>query len=243
MTRAIEATQLVLVKGNTRILDVDAFAVDRSEVVALVGPNGAGKSSLLQCLALLQKPSSGRVIVGGVAADRRNALSLRRKMAVVFQESLLLDGTVIDNVMSGLRLRGVPRSEAEDRAYMWMKRLGIDRLAGRPARLLSGGESQRASLARAFVLEPEVLFLDEPFTALDYPTRLALLWDMRELLRSTAVTAVFVTHDPTEIPYLTDKVYAMLQGRIIRSGSVEELFGHVPMTPKIQIPWEVRGGK
>jgi len=238
VTRAVEARQLKLVRGNVRILDVEAFGVDRSEVVALVGPNGAGKSSLLQCLALLQKPSSGQVVIGGVVANRKNALSLRRKMAVVFQESLLLDASVIDNVTSGLRLRGVPRSEAEDRAYHWMKRLGIDRLARRPARLLSGGESQRTSLARAFVLEPEVLFLDEPFTALDYPTRLALLWDMRDLLQSTAVTTVFVTHDPSEIPYLTDKVYVMLNGRIVRSGSVKDLFGHVPVTPKIKIPWE-----
>jgi tungstate transport system ATP-binding protein len=236
--KAIEAKNLTLVKGNAKILDVSSFAVHGNEVVALVGPNGAGKSTLIQCLALLQKPSSGEVSVGGVSANGRNSLALRRKMAVVFQESLLLDTTVLQNVTSGLRLRGIARSEADERAHTWMKRLGIEGLAKRPARLLSGGESQRASLARAFVLEPEVIFLDEPFSALDYPTRLALLWDMRELLRSTAVTTVFVTHDYSEIPYLTDKVAVMQRGRITREGTVNELFGEVPVMPRLNIPWD-----
>lgn len=174
----IVAENLVLRLGNQEIFRVDKLALARGEVLALVGPNGAGKTSLLLTLALLQKPTAGTVRFDGETANRHNLLALRRRLAVVFQEPLLLDTTVWGNVTTALRIRGVPRREANARAQKWLERFGIAHLARRPARHLSGGEAQRTSLARAFALEPEVLFLDEPFAALDLPTRNALLGEL-----------------------------------------------------------------
>ena len=133
---------------------------------------------------------------------------------MVFQEPLLLDTTVADNVATGLRLRGVPRAEREARVAAWLERLGIAHLARRPARALSGGEGQRTSLARALVLEPELLVLDEPFAALDSPTREALAVDLVPLLRERRTTTVLVTHDRDEAFGIGDRVAVIMAGRI-----------------------------
>ncbi len=163
-------------RAERRILDVQELDVFPGEVLAVVGPNGAGKSTLIHVLALLEQPSAGQVRFDGQPL-RGGLLSYRRRMAVVFQEPLLLDASVESNVGSGLALRGVPRAERAGRVRRWLERFAIESLARRSARTLSGGEAQRTSLARALALEPEVLLLDEPFAALDEPTRQALIDD------------------------------------------------------------------
>jgi tungstate transport system ATP-binding protein len=145
-------------------------------------------------------------------------------MAVVFQEPLLLNTTVYENVATGLKLRGVPRQEIKKRVDRWLELLGIAHLAGRRSHQLSGGEAQRVSLARAFALEPNVLFLDEPFSALDFPTRLSLLNELDRLLKDTGIAAIFVTHDFSEVPYLTDRVAVLKNGRLVKTGTFEEIF-------------------
>ena len=168
-----------------------------------------------------------------------NILSLRRRMAVVFQEALLIDSTVLRNVMIPLRIRGVPKDEAAERADRWLNRFGIAHLASRKARQLSGGEAQRTSLARAFALEPEFLFLDEPLGALDYPTRKALLSELGQILKNMNMTTLFVTHDFTEIPYVASKVAVLFEGRLVKYGTVREVFGEELLESKIWTPWEV----
>lgn len=235
---ALEARDLQLTRGRREIFRVDEFVLSPGEVLALVGPNGAGKTSLLLTLALLHRPTRGRLEVGGVPVTPRNTLELRRRMAVVFQEPLLMDTTVMNNVTTGLRIRGLARPEAEERARAWLRRLGIAHLAPRSALHLSGGEAQRVSLARAFALEPEILFLDEPFSALDYPTRQDLLEEIGGILRETRPTTLFVTHDYTEIPRLADQVAVMRGGRLLRRGTVQEVLGEVVVPRKIPSPWE-----
>jgi molybdopterin-binding protein len=219
----LSARNLAVRRAGRTVVDVPSLDVPSGGVLALIGPNGAGKSTLLLQLALLERPDAGEVLFEG-GSVRGHELALRRRMAVVFQEPLLLDRPVAANVEAGLALRGVPRGGRRARAAHWLDRFGIAGLATRSSRTLSGGEAQRVSLARAFALEPEVLFLDEPFSALDQPTRTALIEDLAAALASTRVATLLVTHDHDEAARLGDVVAVMMQGRIKQSGAPAEVF-------------------
>jgi len=233
----LEVRDLSLTLSGREIFSIERLALDRGETLAIIGPNGAGKSSLLNTLALLQRPSTGRIFIDGQAAANGNTIKMRRRMAVVFQDAMLLDFSVRQNITVALRIRGVARKEAGDRAERWLKRFGVDHLAQQAARSLSGGEAQRTSLARAFALEPELLMLDEPFGALDYPTRKNLLQDLSAILAEMRMTTLFVTHDFSEIPHLTERVAVLHNGKIIRDGSFQEIFGD-SLNLSRQLPWE-----
>jgi tungstate transport system ATP-binding protein len=213
----LRVSDLAVRRGGRVVLEVEALELPRGEILALIGPNGAGKSTLVTTLALLERPVSGTIVLNGTPVDwRRGLLAARRRQAIVFQEPLLFDTTVAENVASGLKLRGVPAAERTARVELWLRRLGIAHLAGRQARTLSGGEAQRTSLARALVLEPELLLLDEPFAALDAPTREALADDLLPLLRETATTTVLVTHDRDEALVMGDRLGVILAGRLVQ---------------------------
>jgi tungstate transport system ATP-binding protein len=235
----LSAKDLRIVRDGRQILDIDELTVEQGEVVALVGPNGAGKSSLLLTLALLEKVTSGTLRLFGEIAGNGNLLALRRRIALVFQDALLLDTTVKRNITVPMRIRGIPPQEASSRADKWLKQFEIAALSSRRARHLSGGEAQRTSLARAFALEPEILFLDEPFSALDYPTRKSLLVELGPIIKKTGLTTVFVTHDYTEIPHFSENVAVLYNGKIIRRGSVREIFGDEILERKICVPWDI----
>jgi tungstate transport system ATP-binding protein len=214
---------LTVEKNGHVILDIPSLDITSNEVLAVLGPNGSGKSTFLQVLALLENPSTGRVLFDGSEVGG-NPLAYRRRMAVAFQEPLLLDTTVEGNVRSGLRIRGAPFKEQKRRAAEWLDRFGIAALAQRSSRFLSGGEAQRTSLARALALQPEVLLLDEPFAALDTPTRSALIEDLDRILTESRTTTVLVTHDRSEALRLGDRVAIMIDGRIHQLGPPEEVF-------------------
>ncbi|MGH7835581.1 MAG: ABC transporter ATP-binding protein, partial [Candidatus Binatia bacterium] len=188
--------------------------------------NGAGKSTLLRIMGLLQQPTEGEVFFRGDPVARGDGLSVRRRMASVFQEPLLLKASVYDNAALGLKLRRMNRRSIEQRIRPWLDRLGIAHLAGRQARSLSGGEAQRTSLARALALEPEILLLDEPFSSLDSPTREEILIDLETILREKAVTTVFVTHDRDEAFILAERVGVVIGGNLLQAGTAAEVFGH-----------------
>ncbi len=224
MTEAILGLRDVVVeRAGRQILEVDSLDVYPRDVLAVVGPNGAGKSTLLRVMALLERPAQGQVLFDGQPV-RHHLLAYRRRMAVVFQEPLLLDTTVEANVRSGLSLRGVARPERDRRVRLWLERFGIAGLAGRSVRTLSGGEAQRTSLARALVLEPQVLLLDEPFAALDAPTRQELIDDLDRLLPELEMATVFVTHDRAEALRLGDRLAVLLGGRIRQIGAPGAIF-------------------
>jgi tungstate transport system ATP-binding protein len=172
----------------------------------------------------LERASSGAVFFEG-QPTRGRELALRRRMAVVFQEALLLDRSVLANVEAGLRLRGVARAARHERAARWLTRFGVGALASRSSRTLSGGEAQRVSLARAFALEPEVLLLDEPFSALDAPTRAGITEDLAGVLAETRTTTVLVTHDHDEAARLGDTVAVLIGGVIRQIGTPANVFG------------------
>ena len=217
---AIEIRDLEVRSGGRTILSVPSFTLVRGEILALLGPNGAGKTTLIHSMALLSRTRSGEVIVLGEKPPR-DPTPLRRRMAVVFQEPLLLGTTVRGNVASGLAFRGAACIDARvDRA---LALFGIAHLADRSARRLSGGESARVSLARAFVLEPEIMMLDEPFSSLDAPTRLTLLDEVESVLRRTRVTTVMATHDASEALRLAGRIAVMCAGRIVQVGPTAEV--------------------
>jgi tungstate transport system ATP-binding protein len=210
--------------GDHVALQDASVEVYTGDVVALIGPNGAGKSTLLRVMGMLQLPSQGTVRFRGENALDGNQLALRRRIATVFQEPLLLNTSVYQNAALGLKLRGVSRNEMERRLRPWLERLGIAHLAARSTRTLSGGEAQRTSLARALVLEPELLLLDEPFSALDPGSREALVRDFQRIVRETEITTVLVTHDRHEAFALANRVGVLHQGRLLQLGSRESVF-------------------
>jgi tungstate transport system ATP-binding protein len=210
--------------GERVVLQVAVLDVHGGEVLAIIGPNGAGKSTLLRVMGMLQRPDNGTVQFRGQNALNGNSLDLRRRIATVFQEPLLLNATVYQNAALGLKLRGMGSGEIHRRLYPWLERLGIAHLVGHSARTLSGGEAQRTSLARAFVLEPELLLLDEPFSALDPASREALLRDFQRIVKETGITTVFVTHDRQEAFTLANRVGVLYQGTLLQLGSREDVF-------------------
>ncbi|MBI2321902.1 MAG: ATP-binding cassette domain-containing protein [Chloroflexi bacterium] len=228
---ALEVADLRVERAGRAILAVPRLAVEAGEVLAVLGPNGAGKSTLLRCLALLERPTAGAIRFLGRELSWRDAVTYRRRTATLFQEPLLLDTTVEQNVATGLRLRGVVGKEITRRVGVWLERLGITLLARRAAHTLSSGEARRVSLARALVLDPEVLFLDEPFAALDVPARAAFARELAALLDAQRTTTVLVTHDRAEVQALADRVAVLLAGEIVELGAVERVFAE-PRDPR-----------
>jgi len=209
------------------------FALHAGETVGIYGPNGAGKSTLLQALAGLLQLSSGTITVRGqVLGKDLTAFAYHRRIAAVFQEPLLLRGTVSHNVALGLALRGIAKAEREARVRPVLERLKIDHLADRSIGMISGGEAQRTSLARALVLDPELLFLDEPFAALDQPTRRRLVRELAELLRGRRMATVFVSHDFAEAVALCSRCAILDAGTILQDEPPAQVLKH-PRTSRV----------
>ena len=214
----------LLVQHKKRdVLRVESLDIQSGETLTVVGPNGAGKSTLLLTLARLLKPSEGDILYDGKSLNQWDELEYRRRISFVFQSPLLMDMTVEQNVALGLKFRGTPKEETRERTWKWMKQLGVASLAKRRAGQLSGGEAQRVSLARAFVLEPELLLLDEPFAALDPPTHAKLLEDLSTILKQDHRTAVFVTHNLGEAAKVSHRIAVIVGGVLRQVGTSKQI--------------------
>jgi molybdate transport system ATP-binding protein len=216
----------VVVRRGSLAVDVELSVADR-EVLAVLGPNGAGKSTVLRVLAGLLPPDGGRVVVdGGEVWDSagRHVPAHRRSLGMVFQDHLLFPHlSVTDNVAFGLRNRGATRAAARAAAAPWLDRVGLAGLGDRRPGQLSGGQAQRAALARALVGDPRVLLLDEPLSALDARTRLAVRAELHRHLADYAGSAVLVTHDPVDAMALADRVVVVEDGRVVQAGTPAEV--------------------
>lgn len=219
----LKARDITWIKDQKNILQDIHFNLLPKECVGLIGPNGSGKSSLLKILAFLETPTSGTLHFQGQSIPKSVPLAIRRRIAIVFQEPLLLNTTVFDNVAIGLKIRGLSKVKILERVSYWLKQFGVSHLSKQSVRSLSGGEAQRVSLARAFALEPDVLFLDEPFSALDAPTKEELRTDLAQVFKSTQTTTVIVSHDFKDIEHLTNRTLVLLNGHVAAEGSPTEL--------------------
>ncbi len=208
---------------NSRVvLDVDDLAIGRGEVLALVGPSGSGKSTLLRLLNFLEPPTGGVLTFDGRAAGDDLPLSERRRVTAVFQRPALLRRSVAANIGYGLGLRGGKLPPEELAA--WLDRLGLTPLARQPAQRLSAGESQRVAMARALVVRPDVLLLDEPTANLD-PYNVSLIERLvAEEQRATSMTVVWVTHDIFQARRAADRVAFLLAGRLVEVADAETFF-------------------
>ena len=219
----VEVRDLVVVRGAHPVLTIDHLAIADRETLALVGPNGAGKSTLLLALASLVRLARGQVWFRGSPVGTGDELAYRRRIGLVLPDPLLLNTSVFANVAAGLRFRGVSSADSGARVTEWLGRLGVGHLSRRPAREISSGEAQRVSLARALVLEPDLLLLDEPFASVDAATRATLLDDFERLLRETHVACVIVTHDLDEAVRLGDRMAVVVEGQLRQCDAPERV--------------------
>jgi NitT/TauT family transport system ATP-binding protein len=199
-------------KSLTAVRDV-SLAVGDGEVVSLIGPSGCGKSTLLNIGSGLYTPSEGEAFVDGERVDGPNA-----HVAFMLQKDLLLPWrTVLENVMFGVEIQGLPAPERKRRAQALLENFSLAEFAGHYPHQLSGGMRQRAALARTLAVDPSVLLLDEPFSAVDAQTRMVLQRELAQTLKRAHKTALLITHDLLEAVTLSDRVLVMSRrpGRII----------------------------
>lgn len=225
---AVSATDLELSYGQTSILNGIDFSLSPGQTLALLGPSGCGKTTLLRLIAGLLSPTYGSISIGGqLVADAAVKVFRppeRRGLGMVFQDYALWPHmTVAGNVAFPLEMRGVSRSDRDQRTLRALERVGLSAYAERRPSDLSGGQQQRVAIARAIVAEPSLILFDEPLSNLDRELRETMVDEIGGLISSLGLTAVYVTHDHGEAFSLADQVAIMRKGRIDQLGSPDNL--------------------
>ncbi len=212
--------------GSHVALDRVSFDVAAEEFVCLLGPSGCGKTTLLRLIAGLMLPDGGQLILNGEDLSRTPARN--RGFGIVFQSYSLFPGmTVAGNVAFGLTVRRVDRTVIRKRVAELLELVGLAEMADRYPWQLSGGQQQRVAIARAIAVEPRLLLLDEPLSALDAKVRAQLREDIKQLQRELRIPTIMVTHDQEEALLLADRIVCMNEGVVAQIGSPKELY-HVP---------------
>jgi putative spermidine/putrescine transport system ATP-binding protein len=246
---AVELNDLTRVYGTVKALDGLTLHIEPGELVALLGPSGCGKTTALRILAGLDEATSGTVSVGG--QDVSKVPANKRDMGMVFQAySLFPHLTVLDNVAFGLKMRGKAKSERTSQAGDMLDLVGLSAHKHKYASELSGGQQQRVALARALAIQPRVLLLDEPLSALDAKVRAQLRDEIRRVQLEVGTTTLFVTHDQEEALAVADRVGVMSQGKLEQLAAPADLYAN-PATPFVaefvglnnKVPAEVSGGR
>lgn len=187
--------------GETIALDHISFQINKGEFVAIVGPSGCGKSTLLSLIAGLTAPASGEILLQGAG---------REKIGYMLQQDHLFEWrTIMKNILLGPEINRSLTKEKEEYAVKLLKDYGLYRFKDKKPAELSGGMKQRAALIRTMAMEPELLLLDEPFSALDYQTRLMVSGDIGKIIKKTGITAILITHDLSEAISLADRIIVL----------------------------------
>jgi tungstate transport system ATP-binding protein len=206
--------------GGRRIIDDLSLAIDAGPRTVIVGPNGAGKSVLLRLCHGLLAPTSGSIVWNSVEPT-----GAPRRQAMVFQRPVLLRRSALANVSHALGIAGVPTRTRSGRAREALSKVGLERLAAHPARVLSGGEQQRLALARAWALQPEIIFLDEPTASLD-PGATHEVENVILAMVAAGTKIVLVTHNFGQARRMGDEILFLHQGRIAERASAQTFFKH-----------------
>ncbi len=213
--------------ADNQVLKGITTKINSGDVLCIIGPSGSGKSTFLRCLNLLEKPTSGRIVFGGVdlTGKKVNINQHRQKMGMVFQQFHLFPHmTVLDNLItSPVMLKKVPKEEAAKKAMELLKRVGLDDRADAYPDQLSGGQKQRVAIVRALCMEPDVMLFDEPTSALD-PEMVGEVLDVMKELAKAGMTMVVVTHEMGFAREVSNRVMFMDEGIIMEEGTPEEIF-------------------
>src|SRR3954463_14183391 len=215
--------------GTTYAVQDFNLSAEKGEFVSFLGPSGCGKTTTLRMIAGFEQPTAGTISIGGKEITHRPPN--QRNIGMVFQSYALFPNmTVADNIGFGLRVRKRPKDQIRKRVAELLELINLPDKGGRYPYQLSGGQQQRVALARALAIEPEVLLLDEPLSALDAKIRVALRKEIRSIQRQLGITTVYVTHDQEEAMSLSDRVVVMSEGRVEQIGPPPEIY-NFPATP------------
>jgi iron(III) transport system ATP-binding protein len=224
---SISVSNISMSFGGTQVLHNLSFNVSDGEAVVLLGPSGCGKTTLLKLMAGFLKPDIGEIMTdGNVLSDAYHVIPPdRRKMSMVFQSyAIWPHKTVFENVSYGLQVQKKSKEEIRRRVYDALSVVQLEKLADRYSTELSGGQQQRVSLARAIVVEPTILLLDEPLSNLDANLRVEMREELSEIHRRLGLTFVYVTHDQSEAMVLGDRILLLNQGHLIQEGPPTALY-------------------
>jgi putative spermidine/putrescine transport system ATP-binding protein len=209
--------------GSTQAVSNVSFSVERGEFVTLLGPSGCGKTTLLNLIAGFLTPDAGEIFVDGEPIS--GLAPHARNIGVVFQNYALFPHmTVAENIGFGLKMRKVPENEIASRVKEALATVQLPELGARTPRQLSGGQQQRIALARALVIRPQLILLDEPFSAIDKNLRAEMQVELKRIQRQIGITTIFVTHDQSEALSLSDRIAVMSRGAVQQLSRPAELY-------------------
>ncbi len=210
--------------NNKKILDNISLTINKGKIFCIMGHSGAGKTTLLNIISLLDNPTAGEYIFNN-QNPYSDIVKFRRKITMVFQEPILFNTSVFENVAYGLKVRNYDKEEIRERVEYILEKVGMLEYINKKAKYLSGGEKQRVSIARALVIEPEVLVLDEPTANLDYSNTLIIekiIKDFKDKDRSI----IIATHNLFQVRRLADEVAHLYYGRLIEVGKTDDIFNN-----------------
>lgn len=247
MSHSVDLIDIEMIFGQVRAVEKFSASVEGGEFFSILGPSGCGKTTVLRLVAGFIQPTSGRVLIGG--EDMTGRGPHQRPTSMIFQSLALFPlMPVWENIVFGLEVRGMPKPERRKRAEELLDLIALPGYGGRMIHELSGGQKQRVAIARALAVEPQVLLLDEPLSALDLKLRQHMRAELRALQKRTGVTFIYITHDQSEALAMSDRVAVMSAGKLQQIATPRELYAN-PATSFVarfvgetnEFPGRVRG--
>lgn len=225
MSRSVELIDIEMTFGTTRAVEKLSLPVEGGEFFSILGPSGCGKTTILRLIAGFMQPTAGRILIGG--RDMVGIGANQRPTSMIFQSLALFPlMPVWENIAFGLEVRGVPKAQRRRRAEELLELIALPGYADRMVHELSGGQKQRVAIARALAVEPQVLLLDEPLSALDLKLRQHMRSELRALQKRTGVTFIYITHDQSEALAMSDRIAVMSAGVLQQVATPRELYAN-----------------